>query len=152
MGEYTAKVAAHVAGMLEPGEVVLAAVAAAPRGAMRAIAYGHARRNLAAGRAEVAAFGVRPAPQYVLALTDRRFVWFRTTFTGRPKALVSAVHRGDVERLELGVGRVLGQRYTELRMTQRDGRRCTFEVARLHGGDADTVAAIFHGLPDAAAG
>jgi len=152
MGEYTAKVAAHVAGMLEPGEVVLAAVAAAPRGAMRALAYGNARRNLAAGRAEVAAFGVRPAAQYVLALTDRRFVWFRTTFTGRPRALVGTVHRGEVDRLELGVGRVLGQRYTELRVSCRDGRRCLFEVARLHGADADAIVATFHGLPDAAAG
>ena len=51
-----------------------------------------------------------------------------------------------------GLSRVLGQRYPELRMTQRDARRCTFEVARLHGGDADAIAATFHGLPDAAAG
>jgi hypothetical protein len=141
MGEYTAKVAAHVAGMLEPGELVLAAVSAAPRGAMRALAYGHARRNLAAGRAEVAAFGVQPAAQYVLALTDRRYVWFRTSVMGRPKALVSGLDRGDVDRVELGVGRVLAQRYTELRFVRRDGRRCGFEVARLHAADADAFVA-----------
>jgi hypothetical protein len=152
MGEYTTKVAAVVAKMLEPGEVVLAAVAAAPRGAMRAIAYGHARRHLAEGRAEARAFGVPAAAQYVLALTDRRFVWFRTSLTGRPKAQVGALARGDVGGVELGTARVLGQRYTELRFVRGDGRRCTFEVARLHAGAAEALVAAFLDLPDAAAG
>jgi hypothetical protein len=154
MGEYTERVAAQVVGLLEPGEPVLAATSCAPRGAMRGIARGDGRRQTARGRAEAAAFGVEPAPQYVLALTDRRLVWFGTSLLGRPKAVAGAVPRGEVTSVELGTGRALGQHYTEVRLVARNGRRCTFEVARLHAGDAEALVASFVGAgwPDAAAG
>jgi hypothetical protein len=78
-------------------------------------------------------------------LTDRRCCWFRTSLTGRPKALAGAVHRGDVDTLELGANRVLGQRYGELHFAHRDGRRCRFEVARVHLGRAEDLVDHFTG-------
>jgi hypothetical protein len=151
MHEYTAKVAAAVAGALEPGETVVAATPAAPHGAMRAIAHGDGVRrprvnpHLAAGLGEVDQFGVAFAAQYVIVLTDRRVVWFRTTFTGRPKAPVGALARGELDAVVVGDGRVLGQRYTEVRIRLRDGRQATFEVARVHGGRAEEFVAACNG-------
>jgi hypothetical protein len=144
--EYTAKVAAHIAAALEPGERVLAAAPLAPRGSMRSIAYGNARRHLAPGRAELRNFGVAYARQFVVALTDRRVLWFRTSLTGRPKTLVTAMHRGDIDDLVLGSGRVLGQRFGQLRFTHRDARRCSLEVARAHAALANEMVACFHGV------
>jgi hypothetical protein len=150
--EYTGKVAAHVGAALEPGEQVVAAAPGAPRGSMRALAYGNgrlARDAVTAGRTELAGFGVPYARQFVVVLTDRRVCWFRTTFTGRPKALVAALARGEVDDLVLGEGRVLGQRFGELRMVLRDGRRCTLEVARPFVARADDLVTSFHrGAPD----
>src|SRR5829696_7193809 len=103
MGEYTERVATVVAGALEPGERVIAASPGAPRGSMRAIAYGKgrsdrgARAALDAGRSELRAFGVPWAKQYVVVLSDRRLLWFRTSMFGRPKSVVASMVRGDVE-------------------------------------------------------
>jgi hypothetical protein len=144
--EYTAKVAAHVAGALDQGEVVVAATPGAPSGSMRAIAYGRGRRLLVASEHDLAAFGVPYNRQYVIALSDRRFLWFRTTLTGRPKGIVATIMRGDVDELLLGEGRVLGQRFGELHFTRRDGSRCGFEVARIHVGQAEALVAAFHGV------
>jgi hypothetical protein len=153
---YTAKVAAVVAGALETGEHLVVATPAAPRGTMKSIAYGngpgrtaHSRRvrtnpALSAGVAELDTIGVAYAPQYVLALTDRRLLWFRTTFTGRPKGLVGALHRGEVEDLRLGEAAVVGQRYGVVRVTLRDGRRARFEVARVHARRAARFVDTFH--------
>jgi hypothetical protein len=161
MGEYTAKVAAHVQRALEPCEAVLAASPGAPRGAMRSLAYGNGPRGagrgtlsrprdasaeLDEGRVELTGFGVPYAPQYVVVLTDRRFCWFRTSFTGRPKSLVAAMPRGDVETLLLGEGRVLGQRFAQLRFVATDGRRCTFEVPSRHAGHAERLVERFVGF------
>jgi hypothetical protein len=140
--DYTAKVAACVGRLLEPGEAIVAAAPAGPRGTMRAMT-GDKREYRGTGRAELRGLGVADGRQFVVALTDRRFVWFRTTFTGRPKALAGALARGDVDALTLGEGRALGQRYAELRFVLRDGRRARFEVARLHTGLARALVDAF---------
>jgi hypothetical protein len=118
---------------------------------MRAIAHGDGLRrpkvnaHLAAGLGEVDQFGVAFAPQYVIVLTDRRIVWFRTTFTGRPKAAVGALSRGDLDAVAVADGRVLGRHYPEVRIRLRDGRRATFEVGRVHAAKAEAFVAACNG-------
>jgi len=150
MGEYTDKVAARLARALETGEHALAATPGAPRGAMRSIAFGDGprsrRSHTGEGRAELEAFGVPYAPQFVVVLTDRRLLWARTTMTGRARAVIAAIARGDIDDIGLGEGRVLGQHYGELRFTHRDGRRCTLEVARPYVPRASELVACFHGV------
>jgi hypothetical protein len=140
MGDHTAKITAHIAASLEPGEVVLGAASAAPTGTMRAMAHGdgglRGRRisspYLENGRAQFEIFGIDFALQYVVVLTDRRFLFFRTNMFGRPKGLAGAVTRGEIDRVALGSGIALGQRFGAFRVTRTDGRAVTFEVARLH--------------------
>jgi hypothetical protein len=153
MGDFTTKIQTHIATALEPGEEVLAAASAGPKGTMQAMAHGDGgmrRRRigsprLAAGRAELEIFGVAAALQYVVVLTDRRFVFFRTTMFGRPKKLAGALDRGEIDSLTLGGAIALGQRYGELRFVRRDGRRATLEVARVQLPRAAALVARFTG-------
>ena len=150
MGAYTERVAAALAGALVPGEQVIEATPGAPRGSMQALAFGGGRGGkalLRTGMAECDAFGVPAQRQFVVVLTDRRFLFARTTLLGRPKTVVADVPRGDVAELRLGQGRALGQRYGELRFVRTDGRPCTFEVAGQYVGHAYDVVSAFNGVP-----
>jgi hypothetical protein len=149
MGAYTERVAGALAGTLVPGEQVVEATPGAPRGSMRALAFGGGRggkAELRAGRAELDVFGVGPQRQYVVVLTDRRFLFARTSVLGRPKAVVADVPRGEIAELRLGQGRALGQRYGELRFRRTDGRQCTLEVAGQYVGHAYDVVSAFNGV------
>ncbi|MCU1430461.1 MAG: hypothetical protein JWL83_4461 [Actinomycetia bacterium] len=159
MRAYSAKIEAHVAGALDAGERVLAATPAAPKGAMQSMVRADGptglsfpgclwgarsgSRHLAPGRDELTLLGVPYAPQFVLALTDRRFLWCSTTVTGRPKKVLATLPRGVVDALVLSGAQLLGTRFGLLRFDLRDGRCATFEVAPVHLGRAREFAAAF---------
>jgi hypothetical protein len=147
MHELPARSAATIARVLDDGEAVVAATPGAPRGAMRALAHGDGPRRptrnpvLTAGYGQLQSLGIPYAAQYVIVLTDRRVLWFRTTFTGRPKALVAAMHRGELDDGRVTAARALGQAYAQLTLRVRDGREVTFDVARVHVEHAQEFAA-----------
>jgi hypothetical protein len=108
--DYEPKLKAQIAPYLEPGETVLSAVIARPRGATMAQAGlagqalgGHnIRRNNRAGTEA----GLELANPMVLALTDRRLLVLKATMPialgkgGDIKSLVSSATLADVDSIE----------------------------------------------------
>lgn len=118
MADYEHKLKAQTAPYLEPGETVLSAVIARPRGSTMAVAGGAAglagavagqalggrsvRRNNQAG----AEAGLKLANPMALVLTDRRLLVLEATMPialgkgGDIKSLVSSVPLADVESIQ----------------------------------------------------
>jgi hypothetical protein len=159
MERYTAKIEAFVAPAFEPTETIVAATPAAPRGSMDSMIHGNGptgmsipgalwgARSVTPGltqaRDELALIGVPYAPQYVLVLTDRRFLWCNTRMTGKPRQLIATAPRGAVETVSLLAGQVLVNRFGILRFGFVDGRWGNFEVARAHLARAQQFVAAF---------
>lgn len=111
MGGYADKVQSAAAGVLRPGERVLAAIRTQPRGTVIGTGVGGLVGGAIAGRQaakaqERAAEGSRakswPSSKLAVGVTDQRLLAFDFTMMGKPKDLQGEVPLGEVVAVRLG--------------------------------------------------
>ena len=153
--------------VLEPGETLVAALKAMPRGSVQEIILGAASGVAAAGvspellglgmiagqkaglshteegRAERQAAGVDvgSAVQILLGVTDRRVVLIALSTMGKAKEALAAVDLSDIAGVAMGESKLFGQTMAEIVLTLDGGAEAGFGVAKVHRKDGDSVVA-----------
>ena len=155
------KTAALVAADLEPGEPLLAAVKASPAGQAHQQILGMAgmsqlgvpgavagtrlgERWSEAGEAARADAGIDTgqAMQVLVGLTDRRLLMWRVGgLRGRPRELIGALARADIDRLELGTTSLFGFTQPEVVVHTTAGASFGLAVAKVNRTDAEHLVA-----------
>ena len=135
MGSYADKVQDKAAGILEPGERVLAAIRTMPRGTTMGIGIGGAvgavvadrqAKKAQANQTEGSAAKDWPAVRSAVGLTDRRLLIYDYTFTGKPNNLVGEFPLDQIASLEVDKGLT-----NKVRFTFTDGSAAQVECAKL---------------------
>ncbi|MCZ7527150.1 MAG: hypothetical protein M5U14_12665 [Acidimicrobiia bacterium] len=165
MGDYVAKIAGRVSADLEPGERLLAAMKAMPRGAVKAIVYPAAGmanlgvagavagseiadRHAAEGRDEAEAVGVETNAQMITGLTDRRILlWKMGGLRAAPKHVLGELPRAQVASVTMGTAKVLGQTMAEVTVTTTDGAQLHLQVPRVQRREAERFVEAFGATP-----
>lgn len=145
MGGYADKLGKAAAGVLRPGERVLAAIRTQPRGTTTGTAVGGliggaiAARQAAKAQAGAAAgSGAANWPQgrCAVGLSDQRLLLFDYTAMGKPKDLVAQYELGEVAAIDLD-----SKKLTQaVRFSFTDGSSVVVECARMEKVD-DLLAA-----------
>jgi len=165
------KMQAKCAAVLGPGETLVAATKAMPRGAAHEVILGAAGGVAAAGvspglsgagmiagqkagagvgdegRAERDAAGVDVgnATQVLLGVTDRRLVMIKLSALGKAKEILAAVDRSEITGVAMGETKLFGQTMAELVLKLSGEAEVGFGIAKVHRKDGDAVlAALSH--------
>lgn len=136
MGGYADKLQQRAAGVLRPGEQVIAAVRTQPRGSTMGTAVGGligqavAHRQAAKARAEAGAGMAQswPAGNSAVGLTGQRLVVFNYTALGKPKDLIGEFPLEQLASVELEKKKVTAN---ALRFQFTDGSTAEVECAKM---------------------
>lgn len=137
MGGYADKLQQRAAGVLRPGEQVIAAVRTQPRGSTMGTAVGGvigqavAHRQAAKARAEAGAGSLAqswPAGNAAVGLTGERIVIFNYTAMGKAKDLIAEFPLDQLASVELEKKKVTAN---ALRFHFTDGSAAEVECAKL---------------------
>jgi hypothetical protein len=161
------KVQRKCSAVLEPGEALVAASKAMPRGSVHEVILSAAGGVAAAGvspellgagmiagqkagssqteegKAERNAAGVDvgSAVQVLVGVTDRRVVLIALSTLGKAKEILAAVDLSDIAGVAMGKSKLFGQTLAEIVLTLDGGAELGFGVAKVHRKDADSVVA-----------
>ena len=153
--------------VLEPGETLVAAAKAMPRGSVHEIILGAAGGVAAAGvspgllgpgiiagqkagssrtaegkaEREAAGVNVGSAVQVLLGVTDRRVVLISLSTLGKAKEVLAAADLSDIASVVMGESKLFGQTMAEIVLTLDGGAEVGFGVAKVHRKDGDSVVA-----------
>lgn len=155
------------AAILEPGEALVAAVKATPRGAAHEVILGAAGGVAAAGvspglagagliagqragsgpteegkaEREAAGVDVGNATQVLLAVTDRRVAMIKLSALGKAKEVLAAIDLSTITGVGMGETKLFGQTMAEIVLTLNGDVEVGFGVAKVHRKDGDSVVA-----------
>lgn len=136
MGGYADKLQKSAAGVLRPGERIVAAIRAQPRGSVMGTAVGGlvggviASRQASKAQAEAGAESLAaswPQGRHAVGLTDQRLLTFNYTFMGKPKDLTGEFPIAKVASVDQGEAKIT----KSVRFTFADDSSIEVECAKL---------------------
>jgi len=155
------KIRSRVSGDLLPGEVLEAAVKVTPRGNIESTTLGMAggmaagvvglmageklgesARESGAEERSAAGIDLGGEAQVLAGVTDQRLLmWKLSALGGKPKELLASMPLTEIASMELGEGKLMGQKMPEIICETTSGAVFGLRVAKVHKKDAETLIA-----------